>query len=533
MAVLRYNPAKGMWYAEGLNQKIADDIGLDWSSPAGVYYTTCIYAALAMWDIADGPARDSMFLERMQVEASWATDYHGPRAFRVPPNEELMPFQKGGVAYCLDRTNTLIGDEPGLGKTAQAIVYANEIGAERVLVICPASVRLQWQQMIYRWIWPRNHRTKTGYPVTCPVLSGKSSIYRGPHPCWYIVSYDLLARSPAMYEMFLAMGYDLVICDEIHFLRSPEARRTQHIFGAQHIDGIAENAGAKLGLTGTPLPSRPRECYTVARNFCFDAIDRLSLDKFKAFYNESVPMPGGKVVEFTGRLPELQQRLRANFMVRRHKDDVLPQLPKTRYEIAYVEPNKGVRTALRAEKMLGIDPTDFQRWDADVQGQVATIRREMGEAKVPLVAEHVHRIMQELDKLVVYCWHKSVLWALAETLAEYQPVALPGGTTNKQKHERKEAFMRDPEVRLFLGNIAAIGTGTDGIQEVASMCVFAEPSWTPGENEQAVDRLRRIGQTGYVHAQFLVAPAGFDERVLKANLEKADHTHRTLDRSAL
>jgi len=533
MAVMRYNAAKGMWYAEGLDTKTANKIGLDWSRPAGVHFTTDRYAALAMWDIADADAQDSLFLERMNVEASWATEYRGPRTFRVPPGEELMPFQKSGISYALDRWNTLIADEPGLGKTAQAIVFANEIGAQRVLVICPASVRLQWQQMIYRWVWPRNLPTKTGFPVVCPILTGKSPIYRGPHPCWYIVSYDLIARSPAIYEIFRGMNYDLFIGDEIHFLRSPEARRTQHIFGAKHIEGVAESAERKLGLTGTPLPSRPRECYTVTRNFCFDAIDRLSLDKFKSFYNETLSLPGEKQIELVGRLPELQQRLRANFMVRRHKDDVLPQLPKTRYEIAYVEPNKGVREALRAEKMLGIDPGDFKSWDAQVQGQVATIRREMGEAKVPLVVEHVHRLMSELDKLVIYCWHKSVLAALAEELAEYSPVQVPGGTTNKQKHERKEAFMYDPSVRLFLGNIAAVGTGTDGIQEVAYFAVFAEPSWTPGENEQAVDRLRRMGQQGHVVAQFLVAPQGFDERVLKANLEKADHTHRTLDGGAV
>ena len=415
--------------------------------------------------------------------------------------------------------------------TAQAITYANELAAERILVVCPASVRLQWEQMIHRWVWPRNHRTKTGFPVVNPILRGGAAIYKGPAPCWWVISYDLLARKPAIYEMFLRDRYDLVILDEIHMLRSPTAARTQHILGAQHIDGVADQGDHKLGLTGTPLPSRPRECYTITRSFCWDAIDRMSERKFRSLYNDSMKVNGFKTIEIVGRLPELQNRLRANFMVRRIKEDVLPQLPKTRYELTYVEPTTGVRHALRAERMLGIDPTSFHDWDADVQGQIATVRREMGEAKVPLIVEHMHRLMDEIDKAVVFCWHQPVAQALYEKLAEYNPVVATGKTSARQKHERKEHFIAEPSCRLFIGNIASVGTGTNGIQEVASWAVFAEPSWTPGENEQAVDRLRRMGQTGYVVAQFLIAPHGFDERVLRSNLEKADRIEQTLDRS--
>jgi len=529
---LDYNPTKGFWFATGLDQKKADEIGLDWSTSAGVHFTSNIYAALAMWDIATPRAADSMFMERLEYEASWAQDYTA-RQFRVPPEETLFPFQRAGVAYKLARGNTIIADQPGLGKTAQSIVIANELGAERVLVVVPASVRLQWRDMFYRWIWPRNYNTPTGYPLANVVLSSKDGIYRGPKPHWTIISYDLIVRSRAVYEALLKKEFDLVIFDELHYLKSYEAQRTRALFGAQNWEGVAENAQVMLGLTGTPLPNRPRECYAAARAFDFDCIDRLSEDAFKARYNPSMRMPSGFVLEKVGRLPELQNRLRCNIMVRRMKRDVMHQLPEVQYELTYVEPNAGVKKALRAENMLGIDPLHFDGSDAEIQGQIATVRREMGEAKVPLVVEHLTRLLNGgLDKVVVFTWHRSVLASLAEQMQSYGVVSVPGGSTAVQKHQRKQQFIDDPNTRIFLGNILACGTGTDGLQDVCSMAVFAEGSWVPGDNDQAVDRLWRIGQTRSVLAQFLVAPGGMDERVLGSAIEKTENIHHTLDRRA-
>lgn len=529
---LDYNPAKGFWFAWDLAPRWAKEIGLDWSKPAGVWYTADIYAALAMWDIATPRAADSLFMERLEYEASWAQDYTA-REFRMPPWEDLFPFQKAGVAYKMDRDNTLIADQPGLGKTAQAIVIANELAAERVLVVAPASVRLQWRDMFYRWIWPRNHHTGTKCPVCNVILSSKDLIYKGPKPHWTILSYDLIVRSRVVYETLLKKHFDMIIFDEIHYLKTYEAQRTRALFGTGNWEGIAQNADTLLGLTGTPLPNRPRECYAVARNFNWESIDLLSEDKFRAKYNPSRKMPSGYVLEQVGRLPELQNRLRCNFMVRRMKRDVMHQLPEVQYELTFIEPNAGVKAALREESMLDIDPMDLKSEDMDTQGALATVRREMGEAKVPLVVEHVSRLLNGgVDKLVVFTWHRTVLAMLNEELAPFGVVSVPGGSTATQKHERKRQFIQDPNTRIFMGNILACGTGTDGLQEVCSMAVFAEASWVPGDNDQAVDRLWRIGQQRNVLAQFLVAPGGLDAKVLGSALEKTEDIHNTLDRRA-
>jgi SWI/SNF-related matrix-associated actin-dependent regulator 1 of chromatin subfamily A len=187
---------------------------------------------------------------------------------------------------------------------------------------------------------------------------------------------------------------------------------------------------------------------------------------------------------------------------------------------------------LAGENLLGIDPLQFDGSDAELKGQIATLRREMGEAKVPLALEHIERVLSGgTDKLVVFAWHKSVIQGLAEapSLSKYNPVTVMGGATDGQKHERKRQFIEDPDCKLFVGNIMACGTGVDGLQQVCNTAVFAEASWVPGDNDQAVDRLWRMGQGTNVLAQFLVAPESMDERVLGSAINKAENTHAALD----
>ena len=190
-----------------------------------------------------------------------------------------------------------------------------------------------------------------------------------------------------------------------------------------------------------------------------------------------------------------------------------------------------VRKALKAESLIDIDPTNFDKTDMETQGHISTVRKEMGIAKVPLVVEHVARLLNGgMDKLVLFTWHREVLAKLHDELAGYGAVSVPGGVTTVQKHSRKKAFMEKPNIRVFIGNILACGTGTDGLQEVCSHAVFSEFSWVPGDNDQAVDRLWRMGQAGNVMAEFLIAPDSMDEKVLMSSVTKAQTTHETLDR---
>lgn len=490
-----------------------------------VLFTYEPYAAVAFYEHATPAAQAELIGIKAAVGRSWATS--SSRHIDVPADKELSPFQIAGVDYALSMGNTLLGDQPGLGKTMQAIAVANEMQAERVLVLCPANIRLQWCERIRSW-------TTMRYPYTVyPILHGRRGVH--PNAEWTVVSYDL-ARSEPIWRQLAAGKYDLLILDESHYLKTIDVRRTRMVFGGGHspaAEALASRSSRILALTGTPLPNRPREAYTLARGLCWDAIDWMSEDRFTTRFtpSEQRETPDGKIFidERSGRHFELQARLRANFMVRRLKRDVLPQLRIPFLDIVHVEETGAVKQALQAERLLDIDPENMEGLDMVVRGQVSTVRRMMGLAIAPLAADYVDMLLEGgEEKVVVFAWHIEVLDILMAKLAKYHPLRIDGSTPSTRKPAIVAQFAR-PGHRLLIGNILSMGTGTDGLQEACQRGVAAEASWVAGDNEQMVDRLDRMGQNGQVLFDFLVAPGSFSEHVLGSSLRKRKVTHTALD----
>lgn len=546
--ILDFIPSTGaftlrMLRSEGDPKRIMKEHGLDWSSSANVLFTRDPYAAACFADHATPHAYAKIGGILAEVAASQKAESNAH--IRCPADQELWSFQKADVEYALRRTHTLVGDQPGLGKTPVAICFANEIGAKRVLVLCPANIRLQWARKIREWStlrWPY---------VVYPILTGS----RGVHPTaeWTVVSYDL-ARSPAIGAALARRTYDLLILDEAHYLKTIDTDRTRSVFGDHTglyhekkthevlFNALASRSGAVLALTGTPLPNRPREAYTLARNLCWDSIDFMSEDSFRERFNPSAKIEGERsdgtpyvyTREEAGRHGELYNRLRANFMVRHLKRDVMPQLKLPVYDIVLVDETAAVKSALEAESMLDLDPDDpmfFKHANDAILGDLAVVRHMMGVAKAPLVAEYVKMLLLGgEDKVCVFAWHVEVLNILEAKLAAFGVIRIDGKTGAERKQKLVDAYIAKPGLRVCIGNMQSIGTGTDGLQQVCSHAVFGETSWVDGENQQCVDRLDRGGQVRTVLADFLVAPGSIDERVLSSSLRKGKETEKVLDR---
>ena len=151
--MLSYNPTTDAYIVAPRNEEtreLVKQAALTLSTTAGCYFTHDPYAALAFISQGDAGARAKLASFEADYRTSWATEYNGP-SLAVPNGLAYHPFQAAGIAYAAARKNTLIGDQPGLGKTIQAIGLANHTGARNVLVICPASVRLQWRKEILKW----------------------------------------------------------------------------------------------------------------------------------------------------------------------------------------------------------------------------------------------------------------------------------------------------------------------------------------------------------------------------------------------
>jgi SNF2 family DNA or RNA helicase len=219
-------------------------------------------------------------------------------------------------------------------------------------------------------------------------------------------------------------------------------------------------------------------------------------------------------------------------MIRRLKRDVLKDLPDKQYEFTYIEADGAIKEVIRKEKMLDFDiQRDLKSPFSPIWGQISTVRREMGEAKLPQSILHLKYLLdvEEIDKLVIFSHHKSVMDGLKNALNGYGLVEVRGGMGNIAKDNAVQQFQTNPECRIFSGQLDAAGFGIDGLKNVASRVVFVEAAWVPGTCDQAVDRLHRIGQSYPVLAQFLVVEGSLDERVLSTVLDKAFTINEVLD----
>jgi SNF2 family DNA or RNA helicase len=199
-----------------------------------------------------------------------------PMALPVPSGLRLLPHQQEGIRFALNRLRTnrgaMFGDVMGLGKTIEAIGTANATGPNRILVVCPASVLFTWRREIWKW-------QTLGLPVFLIQAGRDTTINQGligwGANGWYIINHDILRDYP---EIKCGKLWDLLILDESHKLKNPEAIRTQQVFGSDTSPPIRANK--VLQLTGTPMINYVHELYTQLH--CLDPATWPSFEQFVA-----------------------------------------------------------------------------------------------------------------------------------------------------------------------------------------------------------------------------------------------------------
>lgn len=505
--------------------------GLSFSTAASSREKAILFSPnpYSLADLSDCP---ELAAYRTQIDLSRALNGTGTR--KLPPGKELWDYQKATLDYLLARGGGINGDQPGLGKTPTSVAFCNEIEAVRVLVIVPASVRIQWGEVIQAW-------------STIPhcKISIMLKVKDGIHPTanYQVLSYEA-ARNPAIIRAIAKQQWDVLICDEAHKMKNIEAITTRAIFGNtrgeyQHGDikmkPIAKYCTHKLALTGTLLLNRPSECYVLFRNFDHEAIDFLSEEKFKDRYNKQADMKTieGKrfKLESTSLENELQNRLRVNVMARHEKKDVLHWMKPPRYSIVKCMEDGPVKGALDVEGMLGLSIEEIQTTkDFEILGHIAEARRLMGMALAPQIIDYAADFLDgSEEKLCIFGWHIDVLSFFETGLSRFGTVVVNGKKSPQARQNALDDFINKPSVRVFIGNIQSAGTGLDGLQKVCSRCYLAEPDWVPAQNEQAVSRLDRLGQESAVNAEIFVAPGSISEKILVRALEKMNVIHRVLD----
>ena len=456
-----------------------------------------------------------------------------------PPQMEARDYQHAGVEFALARDHCLIGDEPGVGKTPQAIMISNALGTRKTLVICPASLRDNWAEEIWKWSTIPNVTTFVGRKPGINSLRD-----------FNILSYDAL-RNPGVLAGVMRERWDHVILDEAHAIKDPAGNTRSRPICAP--DLLPSVTGRFTLLSGTILPNTPRECYNAARLLDWNCIEHMSLEEFNLhYYGEGGGMIRGPVWDeekqakiskvhwsqhvrnVPRHLEELQARLRGSVMVRRSKADVLPQLPPKQFHLVPLALTAELRTALahpgwkEVGHLMELDPAGFAA-HVGVDGAITTARRLLGEAKAKPACDYIEELLREgVAKLVVSAHHTSVLKIALERLQKHGLVFMDGHTPMRHRQQIVTQFQVDPDIRIILGQTQVLGEGHTLV--AAQDIVLIEGDWVPGKLEQMVDRIHRIGQAGsYVQAHIPVVPGSLDEHILSTVIEKAKNIHLALD----
>lgn len=419
----------------------------------------------------------------------------------------LFPFQELGVQALMSRKHNLLADEMGLGKTIQAIELVNRLKLRKVLVICKASIKRNWQRKLEEWLISK--RVIQIIDKKTDFISDFSEVV--------IVNYDLITHS-YIHQQLTDIKWDLLICDEAHYLKNMEAKRTKAVLSRK---GLAHCAQRTLMMTGTPVLNRPIELYPMLRVLAPTVIAPYSdYIRYGRRYCAGYQDGFGFNADGASNMDELNKKLRANYMIRRMTDEVQVQLPKKRYEVIFIDSTKEIQNQL--EVLSNPARKDFKHSNLSAGGgELATLRRECAEKKVAFSIELIKEYVESSGKIVIFAYHHTVIEAIERELSSFRTVVLTGSTSQLGRESSIKRFREDPQVKVFIGQIQAAGEGIDGLQDSCSNVLFVESSWVSGEIEQAIKRIHRMGQTKPVLIRFLVWADSVEEHMMRVALDKA------------
>ncbi len=456
----------------------------------------------------------------------------------------LFKHQEEGVRFLQQKKRAILADQMGLGKTTQAIMAAG-IYPNATLVICPASLKLNWAREI-REVYPEDE---------IQIIEGGQSA--GPHKAyinqggyaWVVVNYDILGKHDWLVDLVKSGELGTVIMDEAHYIKDRRAQRTKDALR------VVKDATRVYCLTGTPIMNRPIELFTLlqaikhplgkyvthfAKRYCGGQMKTLVRDKqtgrsFFVMPEKAYPFRMQRdryqVITFmdeTGatRIPELKE-ITKEVMLRRTKQEVL-DLPEkivstvecalgpewqTRYDNAWDQymdwlaahpEGKNIDNIMSAQQLV----------------ELMKLKQVCSQAKVLEVVEAIESARDQGEKVIVFSQFTETIERLKASLQakKIRAVTLTGSDSSEDRQRAVDAFQTVDDISVFIGNIKAAGVGIT--LTAASTVIFIDMDWSPAVNEQAEDRAHRIGQEGTVNVYYYICRGTIEEDIAQVLLDK-------------
>jgi superfamily II DNA or RNA helicase len=469
-------------------------------------------------------------------------DLPEPTSLAAPGGATLMRHQAQVVAAAAAGHRTfLLADEPGLGKTAQALLAAEAARAFPLLVVVPNVVKMNWAREVGLWT---PHRSVTVIHGDGHTIDGFADIV--------VVNYEVLDRHVGWLSDH---GFRGMVVDEAHFIKNKTSQRSRHALELSSRIRTRSPRPLLMALTGTPLIN--------------DIEDFRAIWQFLGWIDETRPLAElMDKLEETGLdpadpafYPAARRSVVDLGIVRRRKVDVASDIPERRVADLPVElddeSGRSIREAERelARRMVerydralatrssgpgdGIDEELVRRIALsereDSEGttgeNVFGMMRRIGRAKAGLAADYTAQLARNVGKVVFFAKHVDVMDAAEETFAKrgIRYTSIRGDQTTKAREKAIRDFVEDPDVAVVVCSLTAAGVGLN--LQVASDVVLAELSWTDAEQTQAIDRVHRIGQDQPVTAWRIIAAQTIDSKVAELIDSKAGLAARALDGS--
>ena len=387
-----------------------------------------------------------------------------------------MEHQKEAIEKLVKNKKFILADDMGLGKTTSTIVAALETGAKKILIVCPASLKLNWEREI------ANYSDRSVF-----IAEGKK--FSDEHD-FVIINYDILKNFHDPKEKddseLMRANFDLIIMDEAHMISNPQAQRTKIA------NDIASKSNRVWLLSGTPMTSRPMNYYNLLH--LVDSPVAMNWMAYAKRYCNGFQFTVGKrkVWNVTGasNLDELRERT-STHILRRLKEEVL-DLPEKIITPVYLRLKSKDYEELMGEYFDWYDANPEESSSLTIQfSKLMKVRKVIAQEKINNTIELAENIIEQGKKVIIFTNFTDTLNIIYNHFGK-QAVYLDGSCSKFHRQNAVDEFQTNDKIKVFVGNLKAAGVGITLTS--AEAVIMNDLSFVPAEHSQAEDRSHRIGQ---------------------------------------
>lgn len=444
-----------------------------------------------------------------------ATDYS---SIVSSDSRRLMPYQVAGVQF-LEQSNAkaLIADEQGLGKTIQALaaLKLHSQGLLPVVIVTKTTVKHQWHTEVRRWCGING--------FLCQVINSSKEKASGAFQV-YIVTYDMLKTV----SMFEDVNIKTLIIDECQAIKNHLSDR------AKAVQRIAKSAEHIIALSGTPIKNNAGEYFTI-----LNILQPSRFPHYQSFIDRYCDAYWSGFGNKVGGLrnPELFQDMTKDFIIRRTKNEVLPDLPALERKFRHVELDRKLNKAYNAA-LDELDELYYSEQDDNTMTNMLAIYSKMrqitGISKVAECVDDVTEFLPSTDrKIVIFVHHHAVANLLQNNLDSWcndggyhKPLMLTAELDGSRRAALVEQF-KSGEARIMIASTLAAGEGLN--LQFCSDAIVLERQWNPANEEQAEGRFHRFGQVNPVSVTYMIASETIDDYFTRLVEQKRSYISGALD----